>query len=869
MAKYVGKRIVPKHCGEWDKRKDYEMLSVVMDTSTGDSYIARRAVPTGTAITDTAYWAKSSEWSQQIKNYSDQLTETLGAVKEDNAETKSAVLKDNAETKAAMSKELTETKTAMSEELASAKTSMSRELSETTDKLTRKVETADSDLNTARDELTKAKNTLNARMDSIAKGVTTDTEILDARVDAEGNTHESLGAAVRHADKTRGDWDGWLSNMISDVRNGATGRETKELTSDSVASSCLHPDGTIGEMAKETDTFWRVSEMIPVTAGRMYIITASSGWSQSYYVFYDSDGSVLSEETSPDDKSAQIIDRAVIAPPCAVNLRIGWIQSSTFTGKVREVTRFLFPTSELNGGADERVTTLESEMDKAQADILAAAVWEQTMLLGATVAEGETIEFAYTENRCISGATGEVSPLVAENNNFRVSDPIPVVSGELYAFTVSGAWDCYLYAFYDENDKLIGGFQEGANSIVEYADRITPVPAGAATVRIAWMKTGKGFAGTAKKVTALAFPASKLTGAAAEEASVRDSRITGAEQKLAEFVVDADHEYTLGDKLTGSESWGVVLDPDTGAVVKDENTNYRVSAHIAVKEYTPYRVNAAAKAGRGLYAFFDADGNYISGKSNAGETDLKFEAETVVAPARAATVRLACISGTLNCSMQEMKKGKLLSAELKWANRKWVCMGDSLTESNSRTSKHYFDYISEKTGIQTVNLGVSGTGYMNRQDLNKAFYQRVADIPEDADVITIFGSGNDLSHPLGTVTDTGTDTLCGCINTTIDAIYERIPLARLGIITPTPWIGSMPSKTTCSMAKYSEAIVEICRRRSIPCLDLYHESNLRPDDETFRKLAFSKDDGSGVHPDEKGHEIIAASFQSLLERLIL
>lgn len=103
----------------------------------------------------------------------------------------------------------------------------------------------------------------------------------------------------------------------------------------------------------------------------------------------------------------------------------------------------------------------------------------------------------------------------------------------------------------------------------------------------------------------------------------------------------------------------------------------------------------------------------------------------------------------------------------------------------------------------------------------------------------------------------------------LTTFYERIPLARLGIVTPTPWVGSMPSKTTCGMAKYSEAIVEICKRRSIPCLDLYHESNLRPDDENFRKLAFSKDGGNGVHPDEKGHEIIAASFQSLLERLIL
>lgn len=286
---------------------------------------------------------------------------------------------------------------------------------------------------------------------------------------------------------------------------------------------------------------------------------------------------------------------------------------------------------------------------------------------------------------------------------------------------------------------------------------------------------------------------------------------------------------------------------------------------------TPYCISAAGKAGYGLYAFYDENGNRIGGENNTGNTDRKIENKVVTSPARAASIRIACINGMQSCGIQPMTRGYFIGMKPKWFGRTWVCLGDSLTESNSRTTKHYFDYIAEKTGIKTVNLGVSGTGYMRRKDINRAFYQRVSDIPEDADVITIFGSGNDLSsdQTLGTVTDTGTDTICGCINATIDAIYERIPLARLGIVTPTPWVGSMPSKTTCGMAKYSEAIVEICKRRSIPCLDLYHESNLRPDDENFRKLAFSKDGGNGVHPDEKGHEIIAASFQSLLERLIL
>lgn len=203
-----------------------------------------------------------------------------------------------------------------------------------------------------------------------------------------------------------------------------------------------------------------------------------------------------------------------------------------------------------------------------------------------------------------------------------------------------------------------------------------------------------------------------------------------------------------------------------------------------------------------------------------------------------------------------------------WAGKKWTCVGDSLTANNSRTSKHYFDYISEKTGITTVNMGVSGTGYAKGES---NFAARISDVPTDSDVVTIFGSGNDLSAglPLGDPDDTGTDTLCGYINTTIDNLYTIMPVVQLGIVTPTPWINYTPEDEGNAMELYANAIVAICKRRSIPCLDLYHCSNLRPDDATFRSLAYSKDDGDGVHPDETGHYIIASRFEGFLDSLLL
>ena len=211
----------------------------------------------------------------------------------------------------------------------------------------------------------------------------------------------------------------------------------------------------------------------------------------------------------------------------------------------------------------------------------------------------------------------------------------------------------------------------------------------------------------------------------------------------------------------------------------------------------------------------------------------------------------------------------------RWVGKTWVTVGDSITEKNEKTLKNYHDYIAENTGIEVVNMGVSGTGYKNYENTNKAFYQRILNVPTDADVITIFGSGNDCggNYTIGDVTDTGTDTLCGCINKTIDNLYSVLPTAQLGIITPTPWSGFNPANDNNIMAQYSSKIVEICRRRGIPCLDLYHCSGMRPWDASFRTLMYplnsAGDEHEGVHPNELGHAFFASKIQAFLETLIL
>ncbi len=76
MSSYTGGRIVPRHDGTWDSTKEYEQLTIVLNTDDGVSYISRKKVPAGTELSDTEYWAVCSQFSRQVQILSNSLDET-------------------------------------------------------------------------------------------------------------------------------------------------------------------------------------------------------------------------------------------------------------------------------------------------------------------------------------------------------------------------------------------------------------------------------------------------------------------------------------------------------------------------------------------------------------------------------------------------------------------------------------------------------------------------------------------------------------------------------------------------------------------------------------------------------------------------
>ena len=203
-----------------------------------------------------------------------------------------------------------------------------------------------------------------------------------------------------------------------------------------------------------------------------------------------------------------------------------------------------------------------------------------------------------------------------------------------------------------------------------------------------------------------------------------------------------------------------------------------------------------------------------------------------------------------------------------WKGKKWCVVGDSITAETSSIVK-YYDIAKKQYGMNVVVEAVGGSGYYATTN---AIYNRIGNVPADADVITILAGINDVagiangSIALGEYTDTTVSTFCGCVNRALDLLYEKNVDANVGIITPLNTIsttGTYPKETQKAVF---EALKAICEHRSVPMLDLYHGSGMRPDDETFRSKYYSSHDG--LHPNTAGHARIYPKICEFVKTLL-
>lgn len=442
----------------------------------------------------------------------------------------------------------------------------------------------------------------------------------------------------------------------------------------------------------------------------------------------------------------------------------------------------------------------------------------------------------------VLNASGEVSTV--SGDAYKVTDYIPVEAGMVIACKYSRArWANQNWAFFDGDKNVLTTYGKAASATsVEYCEKIV-VPYGA-------------------KYFVLARDENGISNEPPSDVAII--------HKYAESVDTApksvDYSYADGSMsetlLTGTDMSSKLV-TSSGLVNNTTSAEYRVSEFTVLDTDIVNIRNCQTRYSNKMYAFYDASGLPINVKEREDNNVHDF----LMLEVPFGAVKLA-VSGYQSYATVS-KVTKLIVASSSWGNKKWACMGDSITDANnSRATKRYFDYIEDVTGITVVNLGKSGTGYKKDYNDNLPFYQRVDTIPLDSDVITIFGSGNDCSLTLGNVTDTGTDTVCGCINNTIDGIRARIVGANIGIISPTPW-QQYPTYTENNMSRYCDALEQICKLKGVPFLNLYRCSNMLPWEQSFRQAFYTRDDGNGTHPDENGHKFFAPHIKAFLETLLM
>lgn len=252
----------------------------------------------------------------------------------------------------------------------------------------------------------------------------------------------------------------------------------------------------------------------------------------------------------------------------------------------------------------------------------------------------------------------------------------------------------------------------------------------------------------------------------------------------------------------------------------------------------------------------------------------------------------------------------------------WVAIGDSITylndhpeETGNRITKGYLSLVNEKfPNLEVVNKGYNGwTAVRIATDFEKL------QIPI-ADVYSIFLGTNDWwgGKPLGTRDDYRNNTGIGTVNGAFRVIIDRLrvlnPKAEIIFITPMKRVdfvyinnfknnafGSYREKNGQNLEQFVNAIREIAKLERLTVVDLYHHKGM--DHVDLVKFKQLKDQATGMyrnfgypefidvpfdpekdeypypvesidvtydglHPSDKGYQLIAKELYPLFRKLI-
>ena len=322
------------------------------------------------------------------------------------------------------------------------------------------------------------------------------------------------------------------------------------------------------------------------------------------------------------------------------------------------------------------------------------------------------------------------------------------------------------------------------------------------------------------------------------------------------------------------------------AIMPVDKTRAQISYEpIKVEPFEVYRISGCSGWDARLYEIIDAKGHLIDYCSTEMSTNMS---ETIMIPENGAYLELNELF--LN-TQTTLEKAISVKKKLPLSGKTWTALGDSWTQIFADQNKSYVNDVAELTGLTAKNSGAGGTGFITggASNWNNQFYKHPIDA--NSDIVTVFGSFNDAydgDFKFGQKGDTKADTLWGALQTTLDHVYQSAFDAQVGIIAPGPWgainqhldatikmstlishsdseINDMPIIDFAE--KYVQTLHDFAKLNSLPFLDLYHYSGLRPWDSDFINKYYHGTNGTDTtHPNADAmKQFIAPKIAKFIE----
>lgn len=195
-------------------------------------------------------------------------------------------------------------------------------------------------------------------------------------------------------------------------------------------------------------------------------------------------------------------------------------------------------------------------------------------------------------------------------------------------------------------------------------------------------------------------------------------------------------------------------------------------------------------------------------------------------------------------------------------------IGDSVARG-SHAKTNFTEMLGKKLKAKTTNLARGGatmaTVPIGKEAVENSIYRQAEQIR--GDLIILQGTDDDWLHdywagvPIGT-DKTDTKTFYGAFCSAIEVIRKNNPDSKILVMTATrqcPMSGTTirrkdtdKNKLGLTLEDYVNAQILACSELNVPVFDAYHTDYFKPYNPAFRKA--SMDDG--LHPNEKGHEVI-------------